>query len=769
MYRVFDEETETHHSYKRKSNPFDERNYIVMRGWKDEGDTRCSMEYFRSKEEATCMRIPDHIDLLVGHNIKFDLLYEMCTPGGREELMKFFKRGGRIWCTQYAEYLLNGQQQKVQMVAMDTIIESYGGRKKIDGLKALWAAGVLTSDINPDTLEDYLIGTSDEGRNSGDIGNTELIYKGQLVAAEELKMLPAIQARMDGLAATTEMEFNGLAIDLVAAKAEMELLTAEGKEVAARLAEYVKFIPEEVGFKWSSNVHVSCLFFGGTIRYSKQDRYMDPATGDWARLKATARWPLFQGKPKPVHHERILWDEDKQLHYVEIPTGRIYQDTFSSGKKKGEGKFKSVDVPGEIKVKYQDFFYELPGITEPDPAWKGALLDGKGNPVYSTDKDVVAELGTRNIPFLKDYSRNAAIEKELGTYFARYDEKKKTYVGMLTCVGKDGIVHHSLNHVNTITTRLSSNSPNLQNLPRADKSTVKRMFISRFKDSTSGAVIGQMVEIDYSQLEVVVQGLLSGDKNLVRDLNAKIDFHCKRVALKTGCTYEEALYRCKDDSFEEYSKWKAIRTGCKEFSFQRAYGAGAAAVAASTGMDVEEIKKMIELEEAEYPGITAYNNKVEKEVNATAEPFRDGERGWRTFRRGTYQAPTGTIYTFRSYDAPAWQQKRGVSDTFMPTELKNYPIQGTGGEIVQMILGKIWRYFMRTENLGGKALLVNTVHDCYWIDTHPDVTQDVANVVLKIMAAVPQFLKAIYNIDCPVPFPAEAEHGPNMYDLKHFH
>ena len=114
-----------------------------------------------------------------------------------------------------------------------------------------------------------------------------------------------------------------------------------------------------------------------------------------------------------------------------------------------------------------------------------------------------------------------------------------------------------------------------------------------------------------------MQGL-SGDRTYA-DLLAKIDFHCKRVALKTGCTYEEALYRCKDESYEDYKKWKKIRTGCKEFSFQRAYGAGAAAVAASTGMDIDEIKKMIELEEAEYPGITAFNNRVEKEVNATAE------------------------------------------------------------------------------------------------------------------------------------------------------
>jgi hypothetical protein len=86
-----------------------------------------------------------------------------------------------------------------------------------------------------------------------------------------------------------------------------------------------------------------------------------------------------------------------------------------------------------------------------------------------------------------------------------------------------------------------------------------------------------------------------------------------------------------------------------------------------------------------------------------------------------------------------------------------------------MILGVMFRYFMRKNNWDNRAFLVNTVHDCYWIDTHKSVTNEVAQTVLKIMNSVPQLLKKFYNIDCPVPFPAEAEHGPNMYDLTHFH
>jgi DNA polymerase-1 len=768
MYLIFDSETETHHSHKRKSNPFNPKNYVVMRGYKKQGDQCCTAEHFLSKDQVTPLHIPDDVDVLVGHNIKFDLLYEMCIPGGYENLRKFYVRGGKVWCTQYAEYLIRGQVQKYHMVSMDSIIESYGGRKKIDGLKALWNAGVLTSEINPDLLKDYLIGTVEEGRNSGDIGNTELIYLGQLKEADILGMRTAIEVRMDGLLGTTEMEYRGLPIDLAVAKADMAALMAEQKEVAARLDAYItEHVPAEVNFSWTSGTHVSCLLFGGTIKYEKRDVYIDE-TGELARYKATERWPLFNGKPielsKLMASPSAEYDDTLARWTIKRPNGSVLvQDVYKSGKKVGEGKFTNVEVQGDLKVKWQDYFHKLPGITEPDPSWKNAMTDGAGVPIYSTDKDTIEVLGTRDIPFLKDFSRNAALNKELGTYYARYDPKKKTYVGMLTTVDETGVVHHSLNHVNTVTSRLSSNNPNMQNLPRADKSTVKRMFISRFKDG------GQMVEIDYSQLEVVVQGLLSNDANLVKDLINQVDFHCKRVALKHQIKYEDAIYWCKDETYPEYKKWKKERTKAKNFSFQRAYGAGAAAIAASTGMDVDEVKAMIEAEEQEYAGVKRYNDLVEREVNSTAEPFRDGEQGWRVFRRGTYTAPTGTIYSFRSYDAPKWMRDKGITDTFMPTELKNYPIQGTGGEIVQMVLGVMFRLFMRKNNWDNRAFLVNTVHDCYWIDTHPDVTREVADAVLKVMNAVPQLLKKFYNIECPVPFPAEAEHGPNMYDLTHFH
>lgn len=767
-YLAFDNETETHNKYKRKANPFLAENYIVMRGWRVQDEPINSWTYHKSKAEVKPIHIPDDVDVLYGFNLKFDLLFEMMVPGGYEVIRAFINRGGKIWCGQYAKYLVEAQIEKYQMCAMDDIIEEYGGRKKVDGIKELWNAGVQTSDIDPDLLTDYLVGTEDEKRLSGDIGNTILICEGTIAEAKALGMFTALERRMDGLFCTTEMEYNGLKVDVKRAADDMQKRMVELSEVKVRLAEHISFIPEEVDFNWGSPVQISALLYGGTIRYQKQDTYIDEKTGELARLKATAPWPIFKDIPRdPVKllAAGFIQNEDGSFKH---PSG-VDQDRFKSGKKAGEGKFKQIDVPGELKVKYQDFFYTLPGVTPPEDDWLSSLTDGMGGPVWGTGADIVEVLGTRDVPFLKDFSKRAALTKELGTYYTRYDEKKKTYVGMLTCVDPVSLlVHHKLNHSSTITSRLASSEPNMQNIPRGDKSSVKAMFVSRF-----GAE-GRMIEIDYSQLEVVIQGWLSGDKQLIADLNAKIDFHCKRVSAKFGISYEDAMFKCKSDAYKAQAPddavlWKQRRTGVKEFSFQRAYGAGAAAISAATGMPIEDVETLIKNEDIMYPGITAYNDKVAHQVNHTALPFRDPTRGFRMYRRGEYQSPTGTVYSFRSWDPPAFMKKQGITDTFSPPEMKNYPIQGTGGEVVQLVLGMMVRMFYKRMNWNSQAFLVNTVHDCIWIDAHVSVYKEVAAASVKCMEAIPAYLKHFFNIDCPVPFPVEAEAGLNMLDLTHIH
>jgi len=299
----------------------------------------------------------------------------------------------------------------------------------------------------------------------------------------------------------------------------------------------------------------------------------------------------------------------------------------------------------------------------------------------------------------------------------------------------------------------------MQNIPRGNTSNVKQMFTSRFPD-------GRMAEIDYTQLEVVIQGMLSQDGQLVKDLNNKIDFHCKRLAKKWGEDYDDIFNRHHTLHDSEVG---AARTLAKEFSFQRAFGAGAPAISAATGMSVAEVKQLITEEEREYAGVIEFDKGVEREINRTRIPtgtklYVDGT----PFIQGTghWDSPTGTRYCWTEDITPSFLHKSGKYIGFSPTERKNYPIQGTGGEIVQTMLGKVFRYFINNDRFGGDILLVNTVHDCVQLDGRGDLFTKVVLDVTAILEQVPLVMRESFKLTTGVPFPAEAEVGRDLFKMK---
>src|SRR5690606_641657 len=115
-----------------------------------------------------------------------------------------------------------------------------------------------------------------------------------------------------------------------------------------------------------------------------------------------------------------------------------------------------------------------------------------GSPVYSTGADAIEMLSKRqefdeaSRDMLTNLLKFAKIDKDLGTYYLREKCDDEGNVlkqsGMLQYLTEYDIVHHVLNTTSTVTTRLSSNRPNMQNIPRGDTSEVKKMFTSRFNN-----------------------------------------------------------------------------------------------------------------------------------------------------------------------------------------------------------------------------------------------------------------------------------------------
>ncbi len=205
----------------------------------------------------------------------------------------------------------------------------------------------------------------------------------------------------------------------------------------------------------------------------------------------------------------------------------------------------------------------------------------------------------------------------------------------------------------------------------------------------------------------------------------------------------------------------------------RAYGAGADTIANETGMPRSEVDALIEAEERLYPLVKKFDNDLEAEINANRIPtannlfiegvaFKQGESHW--------DSPTGTRYIWREGIAPEFMHKHGKYTGFSPTERKNYPVQGFGGEIVQTMLGIVFRYMLENDRFNGDILLVNTVHDCLWLDGKGEQFETVTRKVQEILESVPQvFNEAFDELDITVPFPCESEIGTDMFDMNVLH
>lgn len=704
-YLVLDLETSTYSSYGRKANPFDDRNYIVSWGLKYQNGKKILTHIDTDLKEPPKGWLRG-VECIVGINLKFDFHFIWDAP----ELKAFFKRGGRIYDCQYARYLVTAQQHKYP--SMNEMSEIYGGTQKEDKIKAYWQAGVQTIDIPKEELLEYL---------DYDLENTEIIFKGVRKEAKEKGMVNTVRQHMEGLCSTIYMEYNGLKIDWESAKKNQKILEDRLEEIGKDFDKYLPKFPEGFEFNWSSGDHLSALLFGGAVKYIVKEQQADEK-GNKLYATTIEKHPVRDAKGNPV--------------------------TFKTGKRAGEVKTRNVKVPDKSRPKMRNVekFLRFKGLTKPKKEWK---LAKEG--VYKTDAKVLEELANnRKIDICQKLLEYKKYDKDLGTYYQR---GKK---GMLTLVQEGDIIHHQLNNVQTETGRLSSSKPNMQNLPRGNTSEVREMFVSRFGED------GIVAEIDYGQLEVVVQAVLTMDKNLIRDVNDGVDFHCKRLAVKLGEDYEDVLKKCKVEHDPEYVLG---RTKAKGFSFQRAYGAGKKAIAASTGMPEQEVQELIDAEEKLYPRVNMYNKWVERTVKKNAIPT--DLKSFRGYTRyfGWHSSPTGKRYGFTQYDAPDFLVRDGIPTSFKPTEMKNYSVQGAAGEMVLAVAGLLWRRFVETDNYGGKALIVNSVHDCFWFDCHKDVAEQVMQDAEEIMVSIPEHYKKVYDIDIPVVFRVDIEKGDNMKDL----
>lgn len=780
-WAVLDIETTIHTSYKRKANAFDERNWVVLSGWctKAEPKPQCfrATQSNQRHEWLLKLLVPE-IKLLVGANIKFDLLHLLKDPHVLDAWMTWVAQGGNLWDVQLAEYLLDGQTQASHMLSLDDMALRYGKDTKVDEVKLLWEAGVPTEEIDPDLLKRYLIGEDlidpmtkqpTGKRREGDIGNTRDIFLDQVQRAQAANQSRSILLNMGSLLATVEMERNGMFVD----KAKgLEIAGVLATTLAANKQELEKFLPADMpfDFNWTNRYHLSPLIFGGEVRY---DAY-EYDTADGGTILRSEHERLVREAPTTA--PKLAYAQMDEVQYIlndgtttpvppDLETGHNYA-TFKGGKNAGEFKTKKVKVDDVSKPKGRNTKVPLQfkGFTEPLDEWASSTPG-----LYSVAAEIIELLGNRkDVPFLEMLGKVTAMSKDLTTYFITEDPETGEQKGMLTLVQADSIIHHMLNHTSTVTGRFSSSNPNLQNIPKGNKSDVKTIFVSRFGDD---GVIGQS---DFSSLEVYVQAILTSCKLLIEDLVKGTDLHCMRLALKEHMEYQEVFNLCKgftdkDGVYHEaVDEWDYKRTGAKVFSFQRAYGAGAKKIASSTGMPIEEVEALTLAEQERWPEIDAYFEKRALEIQRNRRPTNVmvphplNQAIMVQLGISRVRTPDGKLYTYRESTSMDYQLKRGMLASFSPTEIKNYEVQGTGGEWMKAAMWLMIRAWYARKNFNGLSLLVNTVHDAAYSDSHKTVKDEAAALMHACMEGASDFMEWWFKWPLPLPVPSDTVCGANM-------
>jgi len=277
---------------------------------------------------------------------------------------------------------------------------------------------------------------------------------------------------------------------------------------------------------------------------------------------------------------------------------------------------------------------------------------------YATGEDVLSKLKAKHpiIPELLEYRQLKKL--------------KSTYVDALPKLvnPEDGRIHTTFMQTVAATGRLSSNKPNLQNIPIRTKRgrEIRKAFIPGGSDTL-------ILSADYSQIELRIIASLSGDKHMIEAFKAGEDIHRATAAKVFGIKPDEVT--------------REMRSKAKAVNFGIIYGQSAFGLAQNLNIKRGEAKELIDNYFKQYPGIKIY---MEKSIVDARE------KGY-----------VETIYGRRRY-LPDIKSANAVVRGFAERNAINAPIQGSAADIIKRAMIDIHSE-MKKNNMKSKMLL--QVHD----------------------------------------------------------
>lgn len=332
------------------------------------------------------------------------------------------------------------------------------------------------------------------------------------------------------------------------------------------------------------------------------------------------------------------------------------------------------------------------------------LPHGKRNKTgFSTNVDVLEKLAVDH-----------KIARNILDY-RTYNKLITTYVnGIQEVTNIDSFIHPLYKQALTLTGRLSSIEPNIQNMPIRTEAgqVIREIFKSRFEN-------GSILAADYSQIELRILAHMSKDDNMIQAFNSNVDFH----AMTAARIYEIDI---NDVTKENRRTAKAINFGI-------IYGMSAWGLSETIGISPLEAN--------------IYINKY-FDTYKLAKDFLD-----KTIETTRNEGYTKTIFNRRRY-IPEINNKNNNLRSFGERTAMNAPIQGSAADIIKVAMISV---FEKMNCLGLRSLLIAQVHDELVFDCPKDE-------VLIMEKLIKEEMENVLKLE--VKLIAEVNHGNSWFEAK---
>ena len=309
---------------------------------------------------------------------------------------------------------------------------------------------------------------------------------------------------------------------------------------------------------------------------------------------------------------------------------------------------------------------------------------------YATGEEILSYLANDN-PIVKDILDWRQMVKLQSTYIDALPNQvdKKT-----------GRVHTDYMQTVAATGRLSSNNPNLQNIPiRTERGRlIRKAFIARDENHT-------LVSADYSQIELRIIAALSGEENMIKAFQNNEDIHRSTAAKVFNVPLEEVT--------------KEQRSNAKTVNFGIIYGVSAFGLSNQTSLSRKESAELIDAYYASYPKLKSY---MQDQVDFARE-------------NGYVQTVLGRRRYLKDINSANQMVRSGAERNAV-----NAPIQGSAADIIKIAMINIYNK-LTSENWKSKMLL--QVHDELVFDVHNSELE-------KIQPMIKHEMENAFKMDVPL-------------------